>query len=464
MVGILMSGRGIAVFGIALLGIVTVACGGGPAPSNEPGPPPGLAIVGAQLIDGTGGAPVADSVIVVRDGRIHAAGPRATTEVPLGAEVVDAAGKTVIPGLVDLHGHYGGPLSAAEQALKSQLYYGVTTTRSIGSDDPEKVALMLEANAGRPDLPRAFTAGRGFSFPGGFNAGTANTPTSAEEARELVREQAALGVHFTKMWVNEVPNPGLKIPPEIRAAIVDESIKNGLIPVAHIDEEADGIQLLEAGLSDFLHSTVRTFGPGAGVPMDDPVPSPDFLQLCLENDCRFTPTLSISHNNWHFAEHPELLEDSELRAVMNPAALESFSDPDTRASIVEASEFEDRKAAFRQVQDFVKTLHDAGVKVALGTDSGTRNVPMGWGTHHELELYVEAGLTPMETLVAATATGASVTPPVGEAEFGTLEAGKVADLVLLNSDPLVDIRNTLDIDQVMLRGEWVDRAGLLPTP
>ena len=149
---------------------------------------------------------------------------------------------------------------------------------------------------------------------------------------------------------------------------------------------------------------------------------------------------------------------------MNPAALESFSDPDTRASIVEASGFEDRKAAFRQVQDFVKTLHDAGVKVALGTDSGTRNVPMGWGTHHELELYVEAGLTPMETLVAATATGASVTPPVGEAEFGTLEAGKVADLVLLNSDPLVDIRNTLDIDQVMLRGEWVDRAGLLPTP
>ena len=251
MVGILMPGRGIAVLGIALLGIVTVACGGDPAPSNEPGPPPGLAIVGAQLIDGTGGAPVADSVIVVRDGRIHAAGPRATTEVPLGAEVVDAAGKTVIPGLVDLHRHYGGPLSAAEQALKSQLYYGVTTTRSIGSDDPEKVALMLEANAGRPDLPRAFTAGRGFSFPDGFNAGTANTPTSAEEARELVREQAALGVHFTKMWVNEVPNPGLKIPPEIRAAIVDESIKNGLIPVAHIDEEADGIQLLEAGLSDF---------------------------------------------------------------------------------------------------------------------------------------------------------------------------------------------------------------------
>ncbi|MBP99495.1 MAG: hypothetical protein CL477_02320 [Acidobacteria bacterium] len=438
------------------------ACGGEiPPPPTEPA---GLAIVGAQLVDGTGVAPVADSVIVIRDGRIQAAGPRDTTAIPAGAELVDAAGKTVIPGLVDLHAHYGGELAASERALKMQLYYGVTTTRSIGSDDPEKVALMLEANAGRPDLPRAFTAGRGFSYPDGFNARIANTPTSEEEARQMVREQAALGIHFSKMWVNAVPEPGLKIPPEIRAAIVDESIKNGLIPVAHIDEEADAVQLLEAGLNEFLHSTVLTFGPGAGVPMDDPEPSQATLDLCLAHDCAFTPTLSITQNNWHFAEHPELLDDPDLRAVMNPAALERFSNPETRARIVDAPEFEDRKAAFRQVQDFVKTIHDAGIKVALGTDSGTANVPMGWGTHHELELYVEAGLTPMETLVAATATGASRVPPVGEADFGTLEAGKSADLVVLDADPLADISNTLTIDRVMLRGEWVNRDGLLPTP
>ena len=105
-----------------------------------------------------------------------------------------------------------------------------------------------------------------------------------------------------------------------------------------------------------------------------------------------------------------------------------------------------------------------GINVALGTDSGTANVPMGWGTHHELELYVEAGLTPMETLVAATATGAGRMPPVGEADFGTLTAGMSADLVVLNADPLADIRNTLQIDRVMLRGEWVERDALLPSP
>ena len=451
---------------LTLLAITTLAaCGESPAPSGESaGEPVGLAIVGAQLIDGTGADPVADAVVVIRDGRIVAAGPRETTTIPDGAEAIDATGQTIIPGLVDTHNHYPGDVAAVERQLRTQLYYGVTTARSIGTDTPDNVALMLEANAGRAGLPRMFTAGLGFTHPGGFGSGNRNEPTTEAEARQLVREQAALGAHFVKMWVNEVPEPGLKITPEIRTAIIDEAITNGLVPVAHIDEEADGRQLIEAGLKDFLHSTVRTFGPGADVPMDDPAPSQEFLQMARDNDIVFSPTLSISQNNWHFAERPELLDDPDLRAAMNPEALASWADPEVRANVVEDAGFEDRKAAFRQVQAFVKTIHDAGISVALGTDSGTRNVPMGWGTHHELELYVEAGLTPMQALVAATATGARAMPPVGESDFGTLEVGKIADLILLDADPLADIRNTLAIDRVMQRGEWVDRDGLLPTP
>ena len=421
-----------------------------------------LALVGPRLIDGTGNDPIPDSVLLIGRGRIQAVGSRQSIDVPEGTETINLSGKTIIPGLVDLHAHYGGPVTASEQALKNQLYYGVTTTRSIGSDTPDKVSLMLEAHAGRPDLPRAFTAGLGFSYPGGFNSSFPNTPTTPEEARQNVREQAALGVHFTKMWVNEVDEAGLKIPAEIRSAIIDESIRNGLIPVAHIDEEADGIQLLEAGMNEFLHSTVLTFGPGAGAPVDNPAPSQRFLDTCLQNNCAFTPTLSIIQNNWHFAENPELLDDEVLRSVFNPSALERYSDPAVRASIIEANNFQERKAAFRQVQDFVKTLFDAGIKVPLGTDSGTPSVPMGWGTHHELELYVEAGLTPMEAIMAATSIGASRLPPVNAAEFGTLTKGMSADLLVLDANPLINIRNTLQIDQVMLRGSWVDRETLLP--
>ena len=448
---------------VLALGLVLIlaGCEESAAPVVEPG---GLALVGGQLIDGTGSAPVADSVVVIRDGRIESAGARDATAVPAGAEVIDVTGKTIIPGLVNLHVHYRGGPEDIERQFRTQLYYGVTTGRSIGSDSPEAVPFLLEANAGRLGFPRAYTAGLGFSHPNGFNASGRNAPTTEEEARALVRDQVALGVHFIKMWVNEVPEPGLKITPEIRTAIIDEAIRNGAVPVAHIDDEADGRQLVQAGLRDFLHSTVLTFGPGAGVPVDDPEPSQEFLQMCLDNGVSFTPTLSIVQNNWHFAEHPELLDDPALRAAFNPDALARWDDPESRAEVVEAQGFEDRKAAFRQVQDFVKTIHDAGIKVALGNDAGTPNVPFGWGIHHEMELYVEAGLTPMQAIVAATATGAGQMPPVGEADFGTLEADKVADLVVLSADPLVDIRNTLEIDEVMRLGEWVERAGLLPTP
>ncbi len=447
------------------LALILTGCG---APDESPTPDGAgaLALVGAQLIDATGAAPVADSVVVVRNGRIESAGPRDATPVPDGAETLDVTGKTIIPGLVNLHVHYREGPEEIERQFRSQLHYGVTTARSTGSDSPERVAYLLES-AGRPDAPRTYTAGTGFSYPGGFNAAGRNAPTTEEEARELVRNQTALGVHFIKMWVNEVAEPGLKIPAEIRAAIIDEAKRNGAIPVAHIDDEADGRQLIEVGLRDFLHSTVLTFGPGSGVPMDDPDPSAEFIRMCLDNDVYFTPTLSIVQNRWHFAEHPELLDDPELRAAFdlyNPDALAGWDDPARRAEVLDAPGFENRKAAFGQLLDFVKTMHDAGVAVALGNDAGTPNVPFGWGMHHEMEMYVEAGLTPMDAIVAATATGAAQMPPVGEADYGTLEAGKVADLIVLNADPLADIANTLEIDRVMRLGEWVDRSGFMPGP
>lgn len=447
----------LAVFGLVL---ALTGCGENVAPIGEAEV---LALVGAQLIDGTGAAPTVDSVIVIRDGRITAAGSRETTPVPAGAEVINVSGKSIIPGLVNMHVHYRGGSVDIKSQFNSQLYYGVTTARSIGSDSPEAVEFLLEANAGRPDSPRTYTAGLGFSHPGGFNAAGRNAPTTEDEARMLVRKQIGLGVQFIKMWVNAVALPGFKIRPEIRVAIIDEAIRNGAVPVAHIDGEADAIQLIRAGLRDLLHSTVLTFGPGGGAPVDNPEPSSEFLQLAVENDVVFTPTLSIRQLGWYFAAHPELLDDPSLRAVFNPDSLARWDSPERRAEVVDADNFEDRKAAFRQLQDFLKTIHDAGIQVAIGTDAGTPDVPFGWGMHREMAIYVEAGLTPMQAIVAATATGAAQIPPLGEADFGTLAPGKVADLVVLDADPLEDIRNTQNIDRVMRMGEWADRTRLLPT-
>ncbi len=152
------------------LALILTGCGG--AAPDETAAPDGagaLALVGAQLIDATGAPPVADSVVVVRDGRIESAGPRDATPVPEGAETLDVSGQTIIPGLVNLHVHYREGPEEMERQFRSQLHYGVTTARSIGSDSPERVAHLL-ASAGRSDAPRTYTAGTGISPPRRFHA------------------------------------------------------------------------------------------------------------------------------------------------------------------------------------------------------------------------------------------------------------------------------------------------------
>jgi imidazolonepropionase-like amidohydrolase len=440
---------------------VTVLLGGLAAcsPAEPPAPPPGagaLAIVGAQLVDGTGGPPIADSVLLVRDGRIEAVGARSSTPVPEGADVIDAAGHTIIPGLVDTHAHYHGELDRVERQYRKQLYFGVTTSRSIGADPPEKVALMLDARAGRVAAPRMFTAGLGFSYPDGFPAGSpVNRPATEDEARSMVDDLAEQGVQFVKMWVNNMPTPGMKITPEMRTAVVERAIRHDLIPVAHIVEHDDLVQLLDLGVRDFLHT------------VEDAEVSAELLDRLRETGAVFSPTLTNIHAGWYWLDHPDKLDDPEIRAAFEPEALARWSAPEERDQAAASPTLEVRKERLARSMAFVKMVSDAGVAVAVGTDSGAGNgswnVPQGWGTHHELVLYVEAGLSPMQAIVAATATGATLLSK-GDADFGTLEPGKVADLVLLDADPLVDISNTWAIDRVMQAGVWLDRASLLPMP
>jgi len=424
------------------------SCGETPAPTAAPGT---VAIVGARLIDGTGADPIEDSVVVIQDARIQAAGPRSSTPVPEGAEVVDGAGKTIMPGLVEAHAHYHGDLAKVERQFKTQLYFGVTTSRSIGADPPDKVAKMHEAREGKILAPRMYTAGLGFTHPKGNPSNFhVNKPATEDEARQMVRDLAAQKVDFVKIWVSGKEGES-KIVPEIRAVVADEAIKNNIVPVAHIGEEAEFRQLLGAGVRDFLH-TVGDIGDEA-----------EFIKLCLDNGVAFSPTLTHIQASWDYAERPELLDDPEIRAAFEPEGLARWSDPKNREEALK--NVAERKARFQEALGFVKMLSDAGVRVTASTDSGasTWNVPMGWGTHRELELLVDAGLTPLQAIVAATRNGAELMAR-GESDYGTIEAGKAADLIVLDADPLADIRNTRKINRVMLAGKWLNRDELLPRP
>ena len=409
------------------------------------------AIVGAKLVDGTGAAPVENTIVVVRGDRIAAAGPATDVEVPDDATILDATGQVLMPGLVDLHIHYGGGESGLRQQFALQLEFGVTTARSLGADDAANVALMHAANAGELPAPRLYTAGRGFSHAGGLPPGVPiiNRPATTDEAREMVRELAAQEVHLVKMWVDGTLDGSLamgplpKIATDIRAAIVEEAAAHGIPAVAHIYDEEDVRQLNAAGVRHFVH-TVRS------APVDEA-----FTQWAQAQGLTFAPALSKAQDSWYLAENPDELDDPGLVKAFGEARTAWFKTPERRAEMLANPQGAQLRRVYAHMQRFVDQMQDGGVTIAVGSDSGAGNVAFGWGAHHEMRLLVEAGLTPLEALTAATGNGAYVLEG-DDAEFGTIRPGKVADLLLLDADPTVDIANTRRIANVMQGGVWLD--------
>ena len=432
-----------------LLAIVLSACGGDSLPTDDSPPP--ITILGAKLIDGSGGPPIDDAIIVIRGTKIQAAGPRSHTPVPKGGEIIDGAGKVIIPGLIDLHCHYFGDRPQVERAFRTQLYFGVTTARSIGVDPAETLAVFADAQAGKIPAPRLYTAGLGFTHPEGHpvDQPIVNRPAAEDEARNMVRDLAVQKVDFVKMWVESKNRTVPKITPEIRTAVVQEAAKHDIPSVAHISDEEDVHQLVALGVTDFLH-TVRDRES-----VDD-----SFVQMCKSKGLSFSPTLSVAQGVWYLPESPEALDDQELRHAFSPDVLEDLTNAETREQMLDNPQLARLKKEYVIAERFVKRMQQAGVTIAAGSDSGAGNVATGWGTHHEMELLVGAGLSPMEAIVAATSNAAQVAER-GEGNYGQLAPGKTADLLILGADPLADIKNTRKIERIMQAGGWVERDELL---
>ena len=195
-----------------------------------------IVISGAKLIDGSEADPVEDSVVVIDGDRIVAAGPRSSTAAPEAAETIDASGKTIIPGLVELHSHYHGDPAEVERQFAAQLAFGVTTSRSIGTDPDSTLDSIAKSRAGQIPAPRMLTAGRGFSHPEGhpITQKVVRRPATPQEARDHMSELAAQKVDFVKMWVDSKYESMPKISREVRQAVVEEAQKHGIPAVAHV--------------------------------------------------------------------------------------------------------------------------------------------------------------------------------------------------------------------------------------
>ncbi len=404
------------------------------------------------LIDGTGKAPIAQSAMVVDNGRIAWIGPVSQLKPPSGAETADLTGKFVMPGLIDLHVHLGATVDMVQDAknqtlenlqqnLKTYASYGVTTVMSMGTDPDLIFKIRDEQRAGRPSVARVYTAGQGFVFKNGYGGlvGVNSQVSTVSEIEPAVAAQAAKKVDFIKFWMDDDQGTFPKMPYEISQAIIQSAHRHGLRVLAHIFYLADAKKLTEQGISGFVHS-VR----------DAPVDQALIDAMKKHGVWQESATLSREESMFAYGKTPEFIADPFFVRGVSPATIRLLSSPERQKTIASSPLYGRYPSFFEMAKKNFKKLVDAGIRYGMGTDTGPPGRFAGYGDHWELQAMVDAGLTPMQAIVAATKSGAEF---LGAKDLGTLEKSKWADLVVLNANPMENILNTRAISAVYIAGK-----------
>jgi imidazolonepropionase-like amidohydrolase len=426
--------------------VLIAMCAGLLARAQQLPPATPVLLRDARLIDGTGAPPREHVSLLLQNGRIEKIGE--TMIVPKGVSVVELAGKTIMPGLISAHSHLGLIVDDAEPSatgytrenvttqLKQFERYGVTTIMSLGVNRDLVYELREEQRKGRLGGATIFTAGRGIGVPGGAPGLPAAPdqiyrPASVDEARKDVDDLAGYRADIVKIWVDKAAP---KMTPEIYKAVIDEAHQKHVRVAAHEYALEDAKQLVADGVDVLAHS-VR-----------DQVVDDAFIQSMKEHKVWYVPTFTVDESFFVYAGQPDFMKSDFFQEAAGPKLLAKLDAPGYAEKVNQDPQTAQHKKDFAVGQQNLKRLFDAGVNVGFGTDSGALpgRIP-GFSEHRELELMVEAGLTPIQAITAATGENAKL---LHAADRGTIAVGKRADLLIVDADPLVDIRNTRTIHAV----------------
>lgn len=427
---------------------------------------------GARLITGVGGAygedveVIENSAFVVENDRFTRVGRKGEVKLPAGAVRADLTGKTVMPALVEMHGHVGyrkGTTNFIENYTEENVidhlqrlaYHGVGAILSLGVDPRELGYLLRDKFRGQPppDTAMFFTAGQGLMWP---NAGPGYPMRPApygirteEQARIAIREMAAKRVDYIKVWVDDRQNqpsipggpPMQKLPVPVAVAAIQEADKYGIRVMTHSYTLEDNKALVRAGLAGFAHP------PWREKELDD-----EFIQLMKEHPHVFVLMTTWGSRNLIYGASPAWLDDPLLSETFSPEDIEMLKRPETP---------KDAPATWKAgvVPRSVAKLKAAGVRFGLGDDIGgiSGGQFFGWSSHIEMASMVEAGLTPGDAIIAATSNSAEF---LGAPQLGMVASGKSANFIVLDANPLDNIANTRRIAKVYLRGTEVNRPAL----
>ena len=434
-----------AAVALILAGLASCEARTDPAPAPRASGPADLVITDVTVVDIARGALVPDRTIVIRGKTIRRVAPSASVEVPPGARVIAGKGRYAIPGLWDMHVHSG----PGEVFLPLYIANGITGIRDVGGDLPKatgnashRLETFLEwrreIEAGRLAGPRILATGPIIDGPEPYWPGVTTPVATPDAARKLVRDLKRRGADFIKTYE--------KLPLRTYLAIADESKRNGLRFVGHVPEGLTLADVSRAGQRSVEHSD--------GI-LDCPRDTwPELFALLKKNDTWMVPTLSVKR---YLVTHGrDFQEDERLRYV--PAYIRAIWKKSWWHETRTARQKAWQARAYAFLEDAAKEMHAAGVGVLAGSDSANPYTYPGFSLHDELARLVDAGLSPAEALGAATTAPAEFLGR--QDEMGSVEEGKLADVVILDADPLADIQNTRAVHAVVANGRLFPRDEL----
>lgn len=444
--------------GAVLFPAAAVACAAGAGPADSPPGDPALALVGVHVVPMDRDTVLRAHTVLIRNGRIEAVAPDDGIELPEDAIVIDGAGRYLMPGLVDAHVH----LSDRRSELPMYVAYGVTTIFEMGVRIEALNGLLALRDSARSSaaiLPSLYLAGPLVDGDPPVVPARSVVVTDPASARAVVRRLATRGVDFVKVYN--------RVPPEAFVAMGAATADAGLALVGHVPRDVGALPAIDGGLDLIAHGEELFFtyfeGPRSTRDVDrswrpDLARMPSLVRRLADSSVWVTPNLSFIATTARRIRDPKGYGDDPDLAALDPDLVADwrFSDPRTRDDLEAFAWREEVK--YELVRGLVLALAEGGVSLLLGTDSALVGVYPGRSAHLELRELVDAGLTPHQALAAGTSSaGAFLEKHVNDgAKVGTVARGARADLLLLEANPLEDVRNAERIAGVVLRGRWIE--------